>query len=292
LIDQEKFAISKKRVREAIETYLAHKFTEYPDTEVCQAAQYAVLGGGNRWRPIVAVAAGQIFREDALRIGLPGACGVELAHAASLVLDDLPSMDNAAVRRGKPATHEAFPNWVVDLTPMFLVNMAYQISLENPLVSHKRRVTAALELSRAGLDMIAGQVKDIEQDFRDGKEKTILQCYRMKSGVLYSAAAKSGGILCGANDDEAEALAQAGLNLGISFQLLDDAADVIAGVSEAGKQQGMDSNKTTSVDLYGLDGAQTKSMEYKERALQYLECFGHEAEWLRCLVSEASYKAI
>ncbi|HBH41554.1 MAG TPA: hypothetical protein DDW26_06550, partial [Rhizobiales bacterium] len=95
---------------------------------------------------------------------LPAASGVELAHAASLVLDDLPSMDDASVRRGKPCTHRVFPAWAADMVPVFLVTLAYEISLDNPRVDAPARIKAALELSAAGLMMIRGQVHDMRQD--------------------------------------------------------------------------------------------------------------------------------
>ena len=98
-IQEREFENEKAEVREAVEAYLEDRFAEYPETEVRDAARYAVMGGGHRWRPIVAVAAGTIFRPDALQVSLPGACGVELAHAASLILDDLPSMDDAALNQ-------------------------------------------------------------------------------------------------------------------------------------------------------------------------------------------------
>jgi geranylgeranyl pyrophosphate synthase len=77
--------------------------------------QRCALGGGHCWRALVAVAAGKIFRDDAFKRVLPAACGVELSQAASLVLDDLPSMNDACVRRGKPCTHRAFPAWAADM---------------------------------------------------------------------------------------------------------------------------------------------------------------------------------
>jgi len=96
------FDATKADVRRAVEDFLTQLFAKAPDTDVARAAGYAALGGGHRWRALVAVAAGKIFRDDALQRVMPAACGVELAHAASLVLDDLPSMDDAAIRRGKP----------------------------------------------------------------------------------------------------------------------------------------------------------------------------------------------
>jgi geranylgeranyl diphosphate synthase type II len=234
---------------------------------------------------------GGIFRSDALELTLPSACGVELAHAASLVLDDLPSMDDAKVRRGKPCTHLVFPAWAVDMTPVFLVTMAYQIGLDNPRVSKERRVSAALELSTAGLRMIAGQTQDVRQG-NAGEESGVrlLRCYQLKSGALYAAAAKAGAILCGAREDEAQSIYVAGLNLGLSYQMLDDVADMVAGVTEVGKHSGMDATKWTAVDWLGIDGARLKSRDFQSTALAAIEGFGPKADWLRALVCEASYK--
>src|SRR5580700_7205399 len=82
----------KCQIRALVEKYLSMSFSRYADNEVVDAARYVVLGGGHRWRAIAAIVAGQIFRDDALEVVLPGACAVELAHGASLLLDDLPSM--------------------------------------------------------------------------------------------------------------------------------------------------------------------------------------------------------
>jgi len=290
-IDADDFSSAKQEVRGAVESYLAAAFDAVPDTDVARAARYAVLGGGHRWRPIVAVAAGRIFSDDALNVGLPGACGVELAHAASLVLDDLPSMDNARMRRGKPCTHLVFPAWAVDMTPVFLITMAYRISLGNPRATEARRVEAAMLLSSAGLQMIAGQTRDILQDFFAGRsDERLLECYELKSAALYGAAAKAGAILCGASGPDAEAVHVAGMNLGISYQLLDDVADVVAGLEDVGKESGMDAGKWTAINWLGVDGARTKSKEFQSRGLAALERFGPNADWLRTLIGEASYK--
>jgi geranylgeranyl pyrophosphate synthase len=290
LVYSSDFSLAKAKVRKTVEDCLQRAFDNYPLTEAREAARYAVLGRGHRWRAIVAVASGQIFCSGALEMTLPLACGVELAHAASLVLDDLPSMDNAKVRRGKPCTHLAFPSWVVDLTPVFLITMAYQISLDNPRVSEERRLRAALEVSAAGLQMIIGQGKDVLQEHANS-EAGLLECYRLKSGALYAAAAKAGAILCGASENEAQAIYLAGLNLGLSYQMLDDVADVVTGAAEIGKHSGMDAAKWTAVDWLGVDGARRKSREFREAGLVALKRFGPQADWLRTLVCEASYKA-
>ncbi len=286
-----RYDAGKQEVRDAVEDYLIRAFHAYPQNEVCDAARYAVLGGGHRWRPIAAVAAGKIFRPDALEIVLPGACGAELAHSASLVLDDLPSMDNADIRRGKDATHKVFPAWAVDMAPVFLVTMAYDISLANERVSYDRRVKSALVLSKTGLEMIAGQVKDVRQDKSPDEWERLVDLYTLKSGSLYCAAGKAGAILSGANDEDAELIGDACLNLGLSYQFMDDVADVTAGVNEVGKPSGMDAGKFTAIDLFGVEGARRKSEEFQDRGLACLERFGPEAGWLRTLICEASWKA-
>lgn len=287
------FDADKAEVRRAVDAYLARIFERQPDSEVARAARYAVGGPAHRWRAIAAVAAGRIYRDDALALVLPSACGVELAHAASLVLDDLPSMDDAKVRRGKPCTHHAFASWAADMAPVFLVTLAYRISLDNPAVPADRRVKAALELSKAGLAMIQGQSHDVLQDRSGNGDEAawLVECYRLKSSALYGASAMMGGILCGADDEEAARLYAAGVDLGLSYQFLDDVADVVAGIAEVGKESGMDEGKRTSVDLFGVDGARTRSRAFQAQALAHLEPFGPEADWLRTLVMEASWKA-
>jgi geranylgeranyl pyrophosphate synthase len=116
----------------------------------------------------------------------------------------------------------------------------------------------------------------------------LLECYHLKTGVLYATAAKIGAILCGATEAEAQSVYTAGLSLGLSFQLLDDVADTIAGVPELGKQSGMDFGKWTSIDWLGVDGAVNKSQEYRSKALCALQQFGSEADWFRRLIYDAT----
>ena len=130
-------------------------------------------------------------------------------------------MDDAAIRRGKPCTHRAFPAWAAEMTPVFLVTLAYRISLDIPSVPAAARIKAALELSDAGMMMIEGQVHDMRQDLAAGAcdEARLLTCYRLKSATLYGAAAKMGGILTGADDEDAAWLQAAGIDLGHAYSI-------------------------------------------------------------------------
>jgi farnesyl diphosphate synthase len=133
----------------------------------------------------------------------------------------------------------------------------------------------------------------MRQDFDAGasEEARLLTCYRLKSAALYGAAAKMGGILTGADDADAASLQAAGIDLGYAYQFLDDVADVIAGVAEVGKERGKDAGKCAAIDLFGVEGARRKAAEFQARSLSHLERFGAEADWLRRLVTEASWKA-
>ncbi|WP_346913788.1 polyprenyl synthetase family protein [uncultured Roseibium sp.] len=283
------FSGEKADVREAVERYLEEQFAAYAETEVRRAAEYTALGGGHRWRPIVAIAAGRIFHTDALEIALPGACGAELAHAASLILDDLPSMDDAALRRGKPCVHLVFPKWAVDMAPVFLVTMAYAISLNHDRSSADRRVQAALALSSAGTAMIEGQCLDLASSLADGTEAQMLDCYRLKSAALYGAAARGGALLCGAGPEDADRMERAGFYLGLAYQFMDDVADVTATVEQVGKQVHQDDGKFTATAWLGVEGAAEMSRSYQTKALAELAPYGPEAEWLRSIVCEASW---
>lgn len=288
----ESFAEFQQQVRDQVENYLARTCSSLADTEVSRAAKYVVLGGGNRWRAQLAIAAGRIFSADALDLALPGACSVELAHAASLVLDDLPSMDNAELRRGKQCVHLVFSRWVVDMLPTFLVTLAYQIGLDHPRVSHDRRVAAVLELGLTGLRMVEGQEWDLTQPQEGHAESRLLECYRRKSGALYSSAAKAGAILCGASAADADLLGEFGMSLGLSYQFLDDVADQTLNVEELGKRPGMDVRKLTAVAQFGVDGAKQRARQFKEEALEEIARFGPSADMLRGLVIRAGLASL
>ncbi len=283
------FEAFKAAYRVTIENYLTSAFDRCEDSEVCRIAKYISLNGGHRWRALVAAAAGMIFHENATQIVLPGAAGVELSHSASLILDDLPSMDDGQIRRGRPCAHRIFPMWAVELTPVFLVTLSYELALTNLRVNPDRRVAAAIVLSQAGIAMISGQVDDVTPTLNQIDEAQLLQRYRQKSGALYAAAAEGGAILCGASDECAQKLRAVGMWLGLAYQFLDDVADVTADPTTLGKDTQADANKFTAVSLFGVEGTTGKSLEFQQQALVAIESFGKEADYLRKLITQASW---
>ena len=174
-----------RRIEQSIET----AFAACPPTEVLRAARYATLGGGHRWRGRMAVAAGAIFRADAEEIALPLAAALEMLQAASLVLDDLPSMDNAATRRGRACVHLVFPDWAVALLPAFLVNVAYQVVAGHAGVCAAGRIRALLLLGETGTRLAQGQELDLAPARKSASEIELLECYALKSGSLFGPVA-------------------------------------------------------------------------------------------------------
>lgn len=280
----------RERIRLAVDACLKQALDRQDASPVREVAAYTVLGGGHRWRPLVAVASGLIFDSQPLDKVIPGACGVELAHAASLILDDLPSMDDARVRRGRPCPHLVFGRWAVDMAPVFMLTLAYQLSLENGLVDHQRRVETAQALSRAGLDMVAGQSRDMERGAADNDPDSLEKCYLQKSAALYAAAALTGALSVNAGSEDATRLYRCGLNLGLAYQFQDDLADVTATEAEALKTTGRDDAKTTAVDLYGLEGTRERVTVFREAALAELAVYGPEADLLRKVISLAGWQ--
>jgi geranylgeranyl pyrophosphate synthase len=203
------------------------------------------------------------------------------------VLDDLPSMDDAQTRRGKPCAHLVFPRWACDMLPAYLVNLAYAVTLRNDRVEAERRIVSALALAHAGLSMCRGQESDITQAARGSAD--IEACYLHKSAALYAAAAEVGARLAGADPASAERLHACGLDLGMSYQFQDDIADVEAKETDIGKTVRRDVGKRTAVSLFGLEETRRRAGRFLESALARIEGLGPEADSLRSLIRQASW---
>ena len=282
------FGDFKTLIRGDVDRVLERLFEGCGDHHVVQVTRYASLGAGHRWRVMVAVASGQIFSEAALPLCLPFGIGIELAHCASIILDDLPSMDDGQFRRGKPCAHLVFPRWAVELAPLFMVLAAYRLGLGNELVPHDRRVATASDIAAAGHDMIHGQAIDVTHSLSSCSSDLMLECYRQKSGALYAAAAKAGAISAGGSDAEAVRLHRAGMCIGIAYQFLDDVADATGAFELMGKLPAQDEKKPTAVHFFGVDGAVHASKQYRDEALDILSNFGSHARRLCEIANGAS----
>ncbi|HEY8615941.1 polyprenyl synthetase family protein [Phenylobacterium sp.] len=196
-----------------------------PPHRLHAAMRYAVLSPGKRIRPILALLTGQALGCPLAHV-LPAACALELVHAASLVLDDLPCMDDAATRRGQPSVHARYGQDVAVLTGVALLNEAYGLLARAPYIGEPARVAMVSLLARTvgASGLVGGQ----EKDLRGPAEPTsafISQLHQEKTGVLFVASVEMGALAAGAGPLETEALRTFGHELGLAFQALDDLED-------------------------------------------------------------------
>jgi geranylgeranyl diphosphate synthase type II len=193
-----------------------------------QALQYAIFPGGKRLRPRLAILSAQIFGEPDERV-LRAACAVEFVHASSLILDDLPCMDDADLRRGKPPLHRVFGEDVALLAAIALLNQAYALFGGTPELM--REATECI-----GLDgMIGGQELDLSNDAGDTLDER-----DRKTSALMRLSLTAGALAMGASREKAEPLAAAGHQLGRAYQIADDLLDLGVPNHSTGKTPGQD----------------------------------------------------
>ncbi|HEX2342661.1 MAG TPA: polyprenyl synthetase family protein [Vicinamibacterales bacterium] len=246
------------------------------------AMRYTALAPSKRVRAAVTVLAAELCgRANDGTIAV--AASIELVHSASLILDDLPSMDNAPLRRGKPACHVAFGEAVAVLAAFGLLNLAFSTVARglDPVLAARVATLIADAIGSDGL--IAGQAEDLAATEREISFETLERIHRRKTGALFSAAAVAGALTAGAPPSQIAALEAYAKNLGLAFQIVDDLLDVEGDPAETGKATRTDLKKTTFVSFSGVDGARQLAGELCATADAALAPFGARAEPLRQL---------
>ncbi|KLK94238.1 geranylgeranyl pyrophosphate synthase [Microvirga vignae] len=254
-----------------------------------EAMRHAALGGGKRLRPFLTIEAARLFGVEGqgpLRAG----SAVELLHCYSLVHDDLPSMDDDDLRRGRPTVHRAYDEATAILVGDALQTLAFEV-LADPETDPDPAVRSDLVLGLArasGLGgMVGGQLLDLSAEGRYGavtmSEAAVRQLQMMKTGAILTFAVEAGAILGKADAGARRSLMEYGRALGAAFQVADDILDREATPEALGKRTGKDQEKgkATLVDLLGLDGAKRESRQLVEKADAALEGFGDRAQTLR-----------
>jgi len=246
-----------------------------------EAVRYTLLAPGKRLRGVVVLTCSDMFRgnRDA---ALSLACAVEMVHAASLILDDLPSMDDASLRRGKPVLHRAVGEANAILTSVALLNSAFGVVQGTEELRPRVRADAVQRLSHAiGADgLIGGQVVDLESTGESLDLEGLEYIHSHKTGALFIAAAEMGAVAAGARAREIELLSRFAKNLGLAFQITDDLLDYSGSPETTGKDAGLDRDKTTFVDFCGIDGARRLVDELIDASLDALRSLGRRAELL------------
>lgn len=252
-----------------------------------EAMRYAVLGGGKRVRPLLAFAAGDVTGADPDRVQF-AAAAVELIHAYSLVHDDMPAMDNDALRRGKPAVHVEFDEATALLVGDALQSLAFDILAAQPLAhdaATQLNMVQLLAQAAGSRGMAGGQAIDLDSI---GKPLNLTELEFMhihKTGALIRASVLLGAQCGTMNEATAAALDHYAKCIGLAFQVVDDVLDAEAPTATLGKTAGKDAadNKPTYVSLLGVTRARELAQEMRADAHKALANLGAPAERLRQL---------
>ena len=254
-----------------------------------QAMRYAVLGGGKRMRPLLVYAGGRIFGADENALDAP-AMAVELIHAYSLVHDDLPAMDDDALRRGRPTTHIAFDEATAILAGDALQTRAFGLIADAPLPA-SLRVACLQTLAHASgaAGMCGGQALDIDATGHQQPLQALERMHALKTGALIRAAVRMGALCGQAPAADLATLDTVASALGLAFQVRDDILDVEANSEQLGKTAGKDEAqaKSTFPALLGMDGAKAHLRTLSEQMFDGLAGYGEPADALRALAKLA-----
>src|SRR5262245_57065283 len=243
-----------------------------PET-IHRAMRYSLLAGGKRLRPALVLASGEALGAATDDL-MPAACAVEMIHTYSLIHDDLPSMDNDDLRRGRPTCHKAFDEATALLAGDALLTQAFRVlSADAPARNAQRQIRVIREIAGAAgtVDgMIGGQMIDIQSEGKQVDAATLEYIHRSKTGAMICASAVIGGIIAGAGEDQIEKLRQYGQRIGLAFQIADDILDVTSTSEQLGKTPGKDqaANKATYPAMFGIERSEAKAAELVEQAVE------------------------
>jgi geranylgeranyl diphosphate synthase type II len=256
-------------------------------TKVHSAIRWSVFAGGKRFRPLLLLAVGKTFGA-APELLINTACALEMIHTYSLIHDDLPSMDNDDLRRGRATCHVRFGEATAILAGDALQCLAFKTVSEAEALSKTKRADLVSEIARAAGTpdgMVAGQAYDLEAESRDVTADELEQIHRLKTGALIIAAARCGAIIADASESELAAITDYGAQLGLLFQITDDLLDVTATAEALGKTPGKDerSQKATYPALHGIEATQQHLASAHQTACAALENIDRPTELLRAI---------
>jgi geranylgeranyl diphosphate synthase, type II len=250
------------------------------DSPVERSMAYTATAPSKQVRAVLTLLSAELYGGNASH-AVPAAAAIELVHAASLILDDLPSMDNAPLRRGLPANHLAFGEAVSILAAFGLLNLAYATFARayQPDLAVRLASLTADAVGPSGL--IGGQALDLLATDQQIGFEMLERIHRGKTGALFVAAASCGALTAGASPDALGVLTAFAKNLGLAFQIVDDLLDVEGDPAQTGKAIREDARKTTFVSFSGVDGARELAAELCQTADRALTPFGPAADRLR-----------
>lgn len=273
-----------EQVNRALDRFLP-KETVRPAT-IHKAMRYSIFAGGKRMRPALCLAAAEACGGSPAE-AMPLACAVECIHTYSLIHDDLPAMDNDDFRRGKPTNHKIFGEGIAVLAGDALLTQAFEIAAQCrawPRYSHRDVV---LEIAKASgsLQLIAGQVVDLESEGKKISTAQLRYIHERKTSALLCCSVRLGGMSANGTPAQLKALTDFGYHVGLAFQVIDDILDVTQSSEKLGKTAGKDvaAQKATYPSIVGLEKSKTIAQQLTNRAFAALKVFRGKAVALEAI---------
>lgn len=274
----------QKEVDRALDRFLPK--ASVPPATIHKAMRYSLFAGGKRLRPILCLAAAKACggRTSA---ALPLACAVECIHTYSLIHDDLPSMDNDDLRRGRATCHKVFGEGIAILAGDALLTIAFEIAARAriPARYDLREIFLEITTAAGSRKLIAGQVADLEAEGRRINRAQLRYIHENKTAALLTASVRLGAMAASASAKELAAITAFGRALGLAFQVIDDILDVTQTSEKLGKSAGKDvaARKATYPAVIGLEKSRTEARRLTRQAHGALKSLGENAVVLRAL---------
>jgi geranylgeranyl diphosphate synthase type II len=274
----------QKEVDRALDRFLP-KASVSPAT-IHKAMRYSLFAGGKRLRPILCLAAAEACGGRPAA-AVPHACAVECIHTYSLIHDDLPSMDNDDLRRGRATCHKVFGDGIAILAGDALLTIAFEIAAKARETRRYdlRQIFQEISTAAGSQKLIAGQVADLEGEGRRINRAQLRYIHENKTAALLTTSIRLGAMSANATATQLRALTAFGRALGLAFQVIDDILDVTQTSEKLGKSAGKDlaAQKATYPAVIGLEKSRTEARRLTGQAHRALQSLGERARVLRAL---------
>ncbi len=281
-------ALKRRDINRALEEILGNASDS---SHILNAMRYSLMAGGKRIRPTLCISAAEAVSDNASHV-MRAACAIEMIHTYSLIHDDLPALDNDALRRGQPTCHVAFDEATAILAGDGLLTLAFEV-LTSMDVTHTDqalewiRVVNAIAKAAGHKGMIEGQLRDMAAEGSLLDLKDLQEMHRLKTGALIEASIRTGAILGNGTPEQIEKLQMYAKNIGLAFQVTDDILNVEGDPAVMGKGVGTDQirKKSTYPSLLGLEKSKEYAQELVNNALQALDYFDNKSDPLRAIAN-------
>jgi geranylgeranyl diphosphate synthase, type II len=283
-------------VDRALEGYL-RRYSERSGT-IWKAMHYGLFPGGKRIRPILVLAAGELFGAKRKSL-LPFACAVEMIHGYSLIHDDLPALDNDDLRRGEPTNHKVFGEGMALLAGDGLLTEAFHVMSGAAVLSTLPaelvlKLVHELSYAVGVAGLVGGQAFDLEAEKRAVDIGTVEYIHVRKTGALIRAAIRLGAQVAGASAADLRRVTRFGDCLGLAFQIADDILDILGETAPGERAESGHSewNKATYPSVVGISRAQQRLKDLSAQCLRELAPFGKASEPLRAIAAQVAARAL